>query len=48
MVQPKTFLITGASIGIGRETAKLLAQNGYNMLIDYNRSKLLAEELYTS
>lgn len=48
MVRPKTILITGASRGIGRETAKLFAQNGYNVLINYNRSKSAAEELYDS
>jgi len=48
MVQSKTVLITGASRGIGRETARLFAQNGYNVLINYNRSKLAAEELCAS
>ncbi len=41
----KTALITGASRGIGRETARLFAGNGYNVLINYNQSKLAAEEL---
>lgn len=45
MIQPKTVLITGASRGIGRETARLFAGNGYNVLINYNRSKHQAEEL---
>lgn len=48
----KTVLITGASRGIGRErereTARLFAGNGYNVLINYNRSKLAAEELCIS
>lgn len=48
MVQPKTVLITGASRGIGRETARLFAINGYNVLINYNRSKLPADELCIS
>lgn len=35
----KTVLITGASKGIGSETARLFAQNGYNVVINYNKSK---------
>lgn len=44
----QTVLITGASKGVGRETAGLFARNGYNVLINYNRSKELADELYNS
>jgi len=43
--QMKTVIITGESRGIGRETARLFAGNGYNVLINYNRSKQLADEL---
>ncbi len=35
----KTVLVTGASRGIGRETALLFAQNGYNVIINYNQSE---------
>lgn len=35
----KTVLITGATGGIGSETVKLFAQNGYNIVIHYNRAK---------
>jgi len=41
-------LITGASKGIGRETARLFAGNGYDVLINYNQSKQLADELCNS
>lgn len=34
----KTVLITGASRGIGACTAKVFAQNGYNVIINYNNS----------
>jgi 3-oxoacyl-[acyl-carrier protein] reductase len=41
----KTVLITGASRGIGAATAELFAENGYNVVINYNKSKAEAEEL---
>ncbi len=44
----KTVLITGASRGIGRATAKLFAKSGYNVLINYNKSEKEAYELYNS
>ena len=41
----KTVLITGSSRGIGRETAIVFARNGYNVVINYVKSKKAAEEL---
>lgn len=35
----KTALITGASRGIGAKTAEILAQNGYRVIINYNKSE---------
>lgn len=48
MIQTKTAIITGASRGIGKETAQLFANNGYNVLINYNSSKSKAVELCQS
>lgn len=44
----KTILITGASRGIGRATAILFAQKGYNTIINYNNSEKEATDLYNS
>ncbi|MGN0797681.1 MAG: elongation factor P 5-aminopentanone reductase [Christensenellales bacterium] len=41
----KTAIITGASRGIGRATATLLAQNNYNVVINYNSSEEQAKAL---
>lgn len=41
----KTVLITGASRGIGRACAMLFAQNGYNVVLNYNSSKKAIFEL---
>ena len=41
----KTVLITGASRGIGAETARLFHQKGYNVIINYNKSEKDALDL---
>lgn len=41
----KNVLITGASRGIGKETARLFSKNGYNVIINYNNSEQAAREL---
>lgn len=41
----KTVLITGGATGIGRETAKVFAQSGYRVVVQYNRSEKAAKEL---
>lgn len=38
-------LITGASRGIGAATARLAAQHGYHVIINYRKEALLAEQL---
>ena len=42
----KTAIVTGASRGIGRAIATLFAENGYNVLINYNKSEEEAISLY--
>ena len=41
----KTVLITGASRGIGAACALLFSQRGYNVVLNYNKSKFEAEQL---
>ena len=49
MIFIKTVLITGASRGIGAKTAQAFAEEGYSVIINYNKSekqaKALADEL---
>lgn len=44
-MKKKTVLITGSSRGIGSDMAEKFAREGYNVLINYNKSKHKAEEL---
>nr|WP_300002786.1 3-oxoacyl-ACP reductase FabG [Tissierella sp.] len=42
----KTVIVTGAARGIGKSIVELLANNGYNILINYNHSEVIAFDLY--
>jgi len=41
----QTVLITGASRGIGAETARQFARQGWNIIINYNKSEMEAKKL---
>ena len=41
----KTVLVTGGSRGIGKCIAENLAREGYNVVLNYNKSKKQAEEI---
>ncbi len=41
----KIVLVTGGSRGIGAETSKLFAKNGYTVIVNYNKSGDLAKKL---
>ncbi len=47
MKENKTVIITGASRGIGRETAILFAKKGYNVVANYNNSEVEAKKLFS-
>lgn len=44
----RTALVTGASRGIGRAAAILLAENGFNVVVHYHKNKAAAEETVQS
>ena len=39
----KTVIVTGAGRGIGKEVARVFAEGGYNVIINYNSSEKMAE-----
>lgn len=45
MDSDKVVLITGASRGLGRETALLFGRKGYDVIINYNKSKDKADKV---
>ena len=42
---PKTVIVTGGAKGIGKAIVELLAKEGYNVVLNYNKSKLEAEKI---
>lgn len=44
----KVVLVTGASMGIGKAIAKLMAENGFKVIANYNKSEEAAKELQQS
>jgi len=41
----KTAIVTGGSRGIGAAIVKMLAEEGYNVIINYNRSEEIAKRM---
>ena len=48
MNKKKTVLITGGAKGIGKAMTEVFAEEGYNVLTNFNKSEQSAEELYAS
>ncbi|HGM3740390.1 TPA: SDR family oxidoreductase [Clostridioides difficile] len=46
-MKKKTVLITGGVRGIGKAMSKAFAKEGYNVLVNFNKSENEAKELYT-
>ncbi|MDM9942324.1 SDR family oxidoreductase [Clostridioides difficile] len=46
-MKKKTVLITGGAKGIGKAMSKAFAKEGYNVLVNFNKSENGAKELYT-
>lgn len=46
-MKKKTVLITGGVRGIGKAMSKAFAKEGYNVLVNFNKSENGAKELYT-
>ena len=44
-MQNKVAIVTGSSRGIGAEIVKTLSSNNYNVILNYNKSKELAEKI---
>ena len=44
----KVAIVTGGAKGIGAEIVRTLAENGYIVILNYNNSKVQAEELKLS
>lgn len=45
MIKKKTVLVTGGSRGIGRACCEIFAENGYNVVLNYNKSEKSAFEV---